>query len=299
LSLDGFKVKHLKMLVALSEQRKVGLVAEMFNLSQPALSRTLSELEYRAGHKLFERHNRGLALTPQGEVLVRHARLVLADARRAEYEMAASAAGQGGRVAFGTVMTPASDYVAPALKRIFETHPTLDISITVGSSDLLLEDVVNRRLDFAVCRIPTGMNPLWFDYTPLGSEMLRLVVATDHPLADKELVVEEDLHNQNWVLQPHGSFIRGVIDDFVRRNNIVPESVVSTSSVLLTMLLVKESQRVGLFAKSVAELLENHGLLRALPIKADFSLPDFGVIRLRDRNLSAAAELVVAAFQPQ
>ncbi len=69
-----------------------------------------------------------------------------------------------------------------ALKRIFETHPTIDISIAVGSSDVLLEDVLNRRLDFAVCRIPSGMNPLWFDYLPVGQETLRVIVAVDHPL---------------------------------------------------------------------------------------------------------------------
>ena len=191
MGLDGFRLRHLKMLVALSEHGKLGVVAEMFGVSQPALSRTLNELEQMSGHQLFERHNRGLAPTPQGEVIVRHAKMLISEAQRAEYEMVVAAAGQGGSVAFGTIMTPAADYVAPALKRIFETHPTIDISISVGSSDVLLEDVLSRRLDFAVCRIPSGMNPLWFDYLPVGQETLRVIVATDHPLSSKPLVTED------------------------------------------------------------------------------------------------------------
>lgn len=299
MGLDGFKLRHLKMIVALSEQRTLGAVANLFGLSQPALSRTLGELEQMAGHRLFDRHNRGMTLTPQGEVIVRHAKMMIADTLRAEYEMAAAATGQGGSVAFGTVMTPASDYVAPVLKRIFRTHPTLDISIAVNTSDVLLADVVNRRLDFAICRIPVGMSTLWFDYFPLGNETLRLVVAPDHPLAGRSVVTEHDLAQQNWVLQQRGSLVRQIVDDFHGRHGILPNSVVSTSSVLLTILLVIQTERVGIFADTVAMLFERHGLLRALTIDADLAVPDFGLIKLKDRNLSASAELVFDAFRKQ
>ncbi|KQV65168.1 LysR family transcriptional regulator [Rhizobium sp. Root1220] len=297
MGLDGFKLRHLRMLVALSEHGKLGVVAEMFGISQPALSRTLNELEQMSGHQLFERHNRGLAVTTQGEVIVRHARMLLAEAQRAEYEMVVAAAGQGGSVAFGTIITPAADYVTPALKRLFETHPTIDVSITVGSSDVLLEDVLSRRLDFAVCRIPSGMNPLLFDNTLLGKETLRVVVAENHPLADKADVTEADLRQQGWVLQPHGSFLRHVADDFIRRHGIVPESVVSTSDALLTMLLMGQSQRIGILAEPVARMMEQHRLLRILSIDADISVPDFGLLKLKDRELSASAELLYKLFQ--
>jgi DNA-binding transcriptional LysR family regulator len=297
MGLDGFKLRHMRMLVALSEHGKLGVVAEMFGVSQPGLSRTLSELEQMSGHQLFERHNRGLVVTTQGEVIVRHAKTLLAEAKRAEYEMVVAAAGQGGSVAFGTIITPAADYVTPALKRLFETHPTIDVSITVGSSDVLLEDVLSRRLDFAVCRIPSGMNPLLFDNKRLGKETLSVVVAENHPLADKADISEEDLRRQGWVLQPHGSFLRDVADDFIRRHGIVPESVVSTSDALLTMLLMRQSQRIAILAEPVARLMEQHRLLRILPIAADISVPDFGLLKLKDRELSASAELLYKLFE--
>lgn len=296
MGLDGFRLRHMKMLVALSEHGKLRVVAEMFGVSQPALSRTLNELELMSGQQLFERHNRGLVPTPQGEVIVRHARMLLAEAQRAEYEMVVAAAGQGGSVAFGTIMTPAADYVAPALKRMFETHPTIDVSISVGSSDVLLEDVLSRRLDFAVCRIPGGMNPLLFDYVPIGQETLRVMVAADHPLATKAVIAEDDMRGQSWVLPPHGSFLRQVADDFMRRHGIVPASVVSTSDALLTMLLMTQSERMGIFAEPVGELLERHGLVCRLPIEADISVPGFGLVKLRDRELSASAGLLHSHF---
>ncbi|MDE1996622.1 MAG: LysR family transcriptional regulator, partial [Rhizobiaceae bacterium] len=217
--------------------------------------------------------------------------------RRVESEMAAAAKRSGGSVAFGTIMSPAADYIAPALKRVFQIDPSLNVSIVMGSSDVLLEDVVNRRLDFAICRIPGGMNPMKFDYVPLGKETLHLVAAMGHPLASRSAVTEDDLTRQDWVLQPQGSFLRQIVDDFIRKRAIVPANVISTASTLLTILLVMQSSRVGILAKPVAELLEAHGLLRSLPIAADITIPDFGIITLRDRALSEAARMVFDAIQ--
>lgn len=297
MGLDGFKFRHLSMIVALGELGKIGVVGDMFGLSQPAMSRTLSELEQYAGHPLFIRHNRGVSLTPQGTVLVKHARVVLADAKRAEYEMAAAAAGKGGSVSFGTVMTPASEYIVPALKRIYKTNPTLDINLFVDSSDTLISNLLTGSLDFAICRIPVNMDPEWFDFVPLGKESLRLVVSTTHPLASKTLVSEDDLLNQDWILQPTGSPIRQVIDDLYHKRGLIARNVVSTSSVLLTILMVYQDQRVGIFSKSVAELLAQHGLLHALPFEKELSLAEFGLVKLRGREMPASAKPLFDLFK--
>jgi DNA-binding transcriptional LysR family regulator len=108
---------------------------------------------------------------------------------------------------------------------------------------------------------------------------------------------EDDLRQQSWVLQPHGSFLRHVVDDFIRRHGIVPSSVVSTSDALLTMLLMLQSQRLGILAEPVARLMEEHGLLRILSIAGDISVPDFGLVKLKDRELSASAELLFKLFE--
>jgi DNA-binding transcriptional LysR family regulator len=299
LRLDGFKLKHLRMLVALDEHKKIGTVAELFGLSQPSLSRTLLELEALAGHPLFERHNRGTSLTPAGEVLVRHARSLLAEAGRAEHEINLVAAGRRGSVTIGTIMTPASEFIVPALASVQRDHPDLDFNVTEGSSDVLLTQLTAGQLDFAVCRIPQGFNEAQFNYVPLGSEALRIVVAPTHDLAGRASVSPADLEQLDWVLQPNGSAIRQVMDDYHRRLGIIPRSIVSTASVLLTMLLVRQNQRIGIFAKPVAELLEDHGLLRSLAIDTDIVMPGFGLVRVKGRALSPQAAILYTALRSQ
>ncbi|MBD9626982.1 LysR family transcriptional regulator [Ensifer sp. ENS06] len=294
--LDAFRMKHFRMLVALDERKKVSSVAEMFGISQPSLSRTLSELEIVAGHRLFERTHRGTTFTAEGEVLLHYARTVLTDTARAKYDMEVAAAGKRGSVSIGTVMTPASDFIVPALTAVQEQYADLDFNITVASSDTLLAQIMAGQLDFAVCRIGREFNEAKFEYLPLGHETLRMVVALTHPLAERQSVSGSDLTGLDWALQPAGSYLRNVVEDYHRRNGIIPKSIVSTSSELLTLFLVRESGRVGIFAQTVAELYDRHGMLRALRIDTDINLPGFGLLHLKGRELSASAKLVYQAI---
>lgn len=284
------------MLIALDEQKKVSIVAEMFGISQPSLSRTLTELENIAGHRLFQRNHRGTSLTPEGEVLLHYARMVLTDTARAKYDMEVIAAGKRGSVSIGTIMTPASDFLVPALTSVQEDYADLDFNIAVGSSDMLLTQLMAGQLDFAVCRIGKGFTEAMFEYVPLGQETLRMVVSISHPLAQKQSVTRDDLSHLDWALQPSGSYLRGVVDDYHRRNSIIPKSIVSTSSELLTMLLVRDSGRVGIFAQTVAELYDAHGMMRALRIDTDITLPGFGLVHLKGRELSPSSRVVYQAL---
>lgn len=294
--LDSFRLRHLRMLVALDEHRKVGTVAEMFGLSQPSLSRTLGELESLAGHTLFVRHNRGTSLTPEGQVLARHARSLLAEVARAEYEIDIVASGRRGAVSIGTIMTPASEFIVPALASVQSDYSELDFNLVEGSSDTLLRQLMAGQIDFAVCRITSEFNGALFEYAPLGSEALCMVVSTTHPLAALDHVPVAELERLDWVLQPPGSAIRSVVDDYHRRRGIVPRSIVSTGSVLLSILLVRQTQRVGIFAKPFADLLDGHSLLRALPVDAEIALPGFGLVHMKDRQLTPQARRVHEAL---
>lgn len=299
MKLDRIRLRHLKMLVALREYKKVSLVAEAFGLSQPSLSRLLSDLEYRAGVKLFERHNRGTMLTAEGEILARYAQMMLTDLAKAEYEVRAVASGARGRVAIGSIMTPAYDVILPAVTRVFEDHPHIDINIVFDSSDALLDRVRSRELDFAVCRYTQKLaaEHYEFNYWPLGDDTLRMVTAPSHELADRKLVGGDDLVNLNWVLQPKGTPLRKIVDAYHHKKSIVPNSIVSTSSELFTLLLVTRSDRVGIFPSKIAELFDQHGLVRALAMDPDLKLPEFGLVWPIQRELSHSANVVVETIR--
>ncbi|HEU0200524.1 MAG TPA: LysR family transcriptional regulator, partial [Burkholderiaceae bacterium] len=111
------------LLLQLDEKRSVLHAANAIGVTQPAASKLLSELEDALGVPLFERHARGVTPTWYGEVLVRHARAALSEIRHAEEEIAALKAGDAGRAAIGTVVTPGVGLVPIAVARLKREHP--------------------------------------------------------------------------------------------------------------------------------------------------------------------------------
>src|SRR5215470_1853489 len=83
------KFKHLRIVVAISERSHIGRVAELMHLSQPAVSKSLAEIESLLGVRLFDRTPSGLVETPQGKIFVEFAREMLSRSGRLGEELAA------------------------------------------------------------------------------------------------------------------------------------------------------------------------------------------------------------------
>ena len=118
-SRGGLKLGHMRMIVALDDHGKVSAAAQVLNISQPAASRMIAEMEDILGVALCERLPRGIALTPAGQALARRARAVLLEMREADREIADLKSGKGGSVFLGSVTAPAIELAVPAIQR----HP--------------------------------------------------------------------------------------------------------------------------------------------------------------------------------
>src|SRR4051794_37013599 len=98
--------RQLTLLVHLEEECRLSQAASAAGLTQSAASKLLRQLETALGVKLFERHARGVAATPYGEILLSHGRLALSELGLAYEEIAALKSGRAGRAVIGTVTSP-------------------------------------------------------------------------------------------------------------------------------------------------------------------------------------------------
>jgi DNA-binding transcriptional LysR family regulator len=112
----------------------------------------------------------------------------------------------------------------------------------------------------------------------------------DHPLAGRKRVSFDAMLDYPWVLQPHGSPMRDVIEQEFRSHNAsTPRGLIESASILTTTNLAMKSTMLGVIPESVASRYAAHGLLAILPYQIRQSLTAFGSIVPRDRPLSAAA----------
>ncbi len=292
------KTRQLALLVHLDDERCVQRAAAATGMTQPAASKLLREIEVALDVKLFERHARGVIPTWYGEILVRHARLALAEIGLAHEEIAALKSGQSGKAAIGTVLNPGTNLIPMAVARVKQKHPAMLISIELDSSKPLLERLMQGHLDMLVARVLDwqAADGLWFE--PLADEPHDVIAGSHHPLAGKRDLRLEDLVEQSWILPPPGSLVRdNLVSVFLDRGLPLPQNLVQTSSLpVITSLLRMTDMLVPLPQQSVQSYCDS-GALTVLVKNLGVRIGSFGIITRRDHRLSPGAQIMLEALR--
>lgn len=155
--------------------------ARLQGVSQPALSRTVQQMEAAVGRRLFDRTTRSVALTPTGLELRRIAGRLVAEFDGAFGELARFVEGRRGRVAVAALPSVAAVLLPPAIARYREGHPEVEVAILDGLSGSVLDAVGEGRADVGVTIRPTPRATL--AYRPLLSDGFGLVCRPDDELA--------------------------------------------------------------------------------------------------------------------
>ena len=297
------KLRHLQLLSALDEQRNLARAAAVLSITQPAASKLLAEIETMLGVVLFERLPRGMEPNLYGEMLIRRARSVLIELEAAAKELDAMRAGAVGQVTIGAVTGPASGPVVRAVELMRRTRPGMAITVLVESSGPLVAKLLEGRLDFVVARIPSGVDAAALDYRELADEEISLFVREGHRLLQEPLRLAA-LARMPWVLQPPGTLLRRRIDGLFRAAGLAPPiEVLNTESVMLSLSIVARGAAITALSRSMVQILAGpDGLFRRLPELPQagrIAIDTYGLIRLRERPLSPAAEALYRAVEAE
>jgi DNA-binding transcriptional LysR family regulator len=291
------KMSHLRMIVALEEHEMVSAAANAMNISQPAASRMIAEMESLLDAQLCERLSRGVRLTPLGQSLARHARSVLLQLLQAEQEIIDMRTGRSGSVALGAVTAPAIDLAAPAIGKIRSIFPRIELNMKIDTSNALARELLASRLDFVIGRVPDELDPALFDCLTIGVEEACLIVRAGHPLLAHSPVQLGQLNIYDWVMQPRGTPLRRTIENmFLAKNLSLPARLSNTSSLTLTMILVAKSNAIAPISVEAAKFFSTQqGAAGAIEILAtDFGIvvQPYSLIKVRNRAMSPTAQSV-------
>src|SRR5215218_4033409 len=177
--------------------------AAALDFTQPAVSQHISRLETTLGTRVLERSARGVALTPAGEVLVRHASALLDAARRAE-ETVREAGGVGrAQVRVGAFASAAAGLLPGATRELRARRPDAELTLQVLEEEPALEALLAGRIDVATI-VQSPLSPSTprpgVEYIPISDDELRVAVAADHPLATRASVALEELCDEPFLI---------------------------------------------------------------------------------------------------
>ncbi len=152
-------LRQLTYFIALAEVRNFGRAAAQVNVSQPALSVQIRELEDRLGTQLVERQPRDIVLTPTGHEVLRHAKRVMGEMRGLQ-DAARLREGLSGRLTLGVIPTVAPYLLPIALPMLRAKNLNLDLRIKESRTERLVESLKDGTMDAAVLALPTDVSSL-------------------------------------------------------------------------------------------------------------------------------------------
>ena len=292
------KPHHLRLIVKIAESGKLQIAAGALAISQPAASRILAELETDIGARLFDRHPKGMVPTAIGQAFLQHGRAILGTMDSLATEVEDLKDGQAGEVRVGCVTGPAVQCLVPAVQAVRADTPNVEVSIEVGPSTELVRGLEEGRFEFVLARLPQDYDPREFDILPARHERVSLLVHEDHPLADRPGLSLAQLTAHDWVVQERGSPIRAAVEGaFFAAGVPVPPGVTNSSSLLVMLALLENSDVIAPVSDEVAGLLTRPGIgarLRRLDIVQTIAVTPYFIIQSRQRQFSRAVERVLA-----
>jgi DNA-binding transcriptional LysR family regulator len=260
-------IRHLRIICALSELGLVARVAESLNVTQPAVSKQISELERLIDTPIVTRERNRLSLTPVGRRLAEHARQMLDQLDRAAFDLSAMASGVSGSVAVGVVGSIAPLLLPATIAQLKRSAPAAGMSVTEGHFVALFPQLEGGVLDLLIARAWQPQNLSGFEQCVLFQETLVVVAGRDHPLAARSEVDWAEAIDWPWMLPQEGSIARRAVEALFTEFGLTsPVNVVSTTSLLLGLGLMREIPLLGFYPLSLARAYAVRGELIILPL---------------------------------
>jgi LysR family pca operon transcriptional activator len=292
------KLSLLRLADALDTHGSLLKAGAALGLTQPALSRSLRELEGLVGERLFERHARGVRPTQAGVVVIRLARRLLAELRRAEDELEALEGAEGGTVAVGVLPVAAVGVLPGALIRLRQSHPGLRVRLEQGRTEELLPMLAARELDLVVGRLYTPAVPDGFLRQALWEEPISVLARTGHPLlAAPSPISAAMLARHELVLPTVSQRVGQEIDQLLALLGLPGDVPLRSSSYgfIREMLLASDCLSIMPRSMMVGDLLR--GTLKVVPLPVPAPPRPAGIILPAEPPPSPATAAFVAALR--
>jgi DNA-binding transcriptional LysR family regulator len=287
-------LRELRLLLAVTRSGSFLKAASEIGITQPALSKSIADLEGTFGVRLFDRTNRGVTPTPHGEVLIRRATGIFEELRHAVDELGSLTDASRGELRIGATPTMCAGLLPRIIGAVRGKRPKFQFHVAELESGKLASEVVSRSLDLGLGRKHAFVDHEHLAFERLFDDRLFVVAGAQHPLAMRRAITLEEAAGHQWVLPTEGSVTAHLRGEFRRQGLDLPEPAVTTMSMLVRYELIATNTYLTVMYGSVLRFGSVAGSLRVLPIDLQSGIP-VGMLRLKNRTLTPSAEVFIQA----
>jgi LysR family pca operon transcriptional activator len=292
------RFRHLQTFLEVARQRSVGRAAEVLHVSQPAVTKTIRELEAALDVVLFEKEGRGIRISRYGEVFLRHAGASVAAIQQGIDSVGRAQASSGPPVRIGALPTVSARIMPSAVEMFLAENTGSPIKVVTGENLVMIEQLRIGQLDLVVGRLaaPELMTGLSFEH--LYSEQVMFVVRSGHPLLQGRSFDFARLRDYVVLMPTRDSIIRPFAERFLLSRGIaeLPREVETVSDAFGRTLL-RQSDAIWIISEGVVALDLRSGTLATLPIDTSETRGSVGLTSRADAGMSSSAEILARTIR--
>lgn len=252
-------IRALRYFQTVAESGSYSRGSELLRISQPAVSRTIRNLEDELGRPVFKRHGHGVTLTEAGKLLLERSQLLLRQIEQTKAEIRSGHAGLSGVISFA-VPPAAGHFIAPLLvERFGAAHPHVFLKIVGGFSGYIHEWLVRGQVDLACLHDPVPQRG--FEVTPLLNEEVFLVGRAGALGAGTAPIRTEDLARLPLILPSRPNASRRLLDKWTAERGITLSAKVEVDDTTITRALLRQGVGFSLLTRGSVEDELNRGEL--------------------------------------
>ena len=291
------RLRHLHTFVAVAQQGTLGRAAETLNLSQPALSKTLNELEQLTGTRLFERGRLGALLTLVGEQFLTHAVKVLDALNTAGQALNRKEGLNSDIVRIGALPTAALGILPSVIGQFHQQQKDITLQVATMNNTMLLAGLKSGEIDIGIGRMSDPELMSGLNYELLFLESLKLVVRPGHPLLQETVTLSRVME---WpvVVSPKGTLPRQNAETLLQSQGCkIPSGCIETLSASLSRQLTVDYDYVWFVPSGAVKDDLRRGLLAALPVPTQGAGEPIGILTRVDATLTAGTQTLLSAIR--
>ena len=280
------KFRHIQCFVEISRERSLKRAAGKLFLTQPAISKTLKELEEILDKKLLTRSRSGVQLTPDGAAFLRFAEMSIAALQQGLNSLSVDAEAE--ELSVGVMPSVAARLIPAVVSDFTERAPRVTLRIIDGPHGYLTSRLKLGALDLVIGRMGDHEQMTGVTFTPLYRERIAFIVRPGHPMTRNPVLA--DVTQWPILYPPPGSAIRPLVDRFMIENGIgAVQRRIETVSGAFGRVYVRRSDAVWIISEGVVAREFADGTLVRLPFNTDTTLGPIGIMTREDWEFTDAA----------
>jgi len=256
-----------RIFYVVAKNSNITKAALALNISQPAISKSIKNLEDSLGGKLFIRTKRGVVLTEEGKEFYNYIETAIEYINNAENKFNDLIHLESGSIRIGISQTLTKEFLMPYLETFHSLYPNIKISINTDPTSKLIPQMRNGLVDLIILNMPRNIDN---DINVIKIKNIEDIFVTGNKLS-YDIIKMKEINKYPLVLLTKSSNTRNFIDDFFIKNNIVLNPIIELASYTLVTQFIKSGFGIGLVTKDFAKKeLEEKSLIE---LKTDFKIP--------------------------